>query len=268
MAITSTTAVHVYELPAAEEKEKPAASGLADLKEVKTISRDAVTVQAKLSFRAARFGRGPTASQLLTVLNAPLPSKKGGPRKTVAAAFDVGGPWALARTRVLANKPVTTVDLSACGTRLAYGCSDLSVGIVDATTFGVRPSSATHLGLARACEADLRLPFVLASPCSGSCARTSSRRPRSSSTRPAACCARPASTTRSASTSSLQRSMRVSARLPSRPHLCLSQGPPLTHPLLRPLSPPAYVTPVALLLLTLFIVFLASLYQLRQQGLL
>jgi hypothetical protein len=215
-AVTSTEKIRIYGLTAPEEK------GTSDLEEVRTISRDVVTAQAKLSFRAARFGRGPTASQLLAVLNAPPPSKRGGPRKAFVASFTFGKgsdkPFALERTRVLAAKPVTVVDLSACGSRLAYGCSDLSVGIVDATTFGVSwPSHPPSHAPRRLTPCFSCWPY---SPSFASCAHTSCHRQRSASTRPEACFARPAPITRSASMRSRRRLTPVSL---TPPHPFVSQ---------------------------------------------
>lgn len=62
-----------------------------------------------------RFGRKDSSHVFYAVLNAPPPKKKGGPRKAFVSSFEVGdetGGWKPLRTRVLAGKPVTVVDIS------------------------------------------------------------------------------------------------------------------------------------------------------------
>jgi len=68
-----------------------------------------------LGYTPCSFGRKESSHILYAVLNAPLPKKKGGPRKAYVASFDVGdeeGGWRIIRMRVLAGKPVTVFDIS------------------------------------------------------------------------------------------------------------------------------------------------------------
>ena len=68
-----------------------------------------------MGYTPCSFGRKESSHILYAVLNAPLPKKKGGPRKAYVASFDVGdeeGGWRIIRMRVLAGKPVTVFDIS------------------------------------------------------------------------------------------------------------------------------------------------------------
>ncbi|OCF38627.1 prolactin regulatory element-binding protein [Kwoniella heveanensis CBS 569] len=124
------------------------------------------------AFRSARFSRN--ASSTLTihaVLNATKSAKRGAPRKAFVVTFGiVSGPskaalteeekktdekqakegvpersekadseedvgkWDVVARREVGGKPVTVFDASADGKLLAYGCSDLSIGILDSKT--------------------------------------------------------------------------------------------------------------------------------------
>jgi hypothetical protein len=97
-----------------------------------------------------RFGRKATKSNLYTVVNASplIPSSlnqkqrkafaKKVPQKAFVSLWDAEG-WTLVKTRTVCQKPVTVFEVSEDGERLAYGGSDLSVGILDAHTLRVRP---------------------------------------------------------------------------------------------------------------------------------
>ncbi|PWN40036.1 WD40 repeat-like protein [Ceraceosorus guamensis] len=98
---------------------------------------------AACTFRAAKFGRGDpvnggTRHRLFTVVN----SGSGGSgskgkgkadRRSFVTSWDADS-WDLVETRKISDKPVTVFDVSSDGTKLAYGSSDLSVGVLDART--------------------------------------------------------------------------------------------------------------------------------------
>jgi prolactin regulatory element-binding protein len=112
-----------------------------------------------------RFGRRATASNLYTVVNAaPSGSVRkppAGSKKAFVSLWDARA-WKLLKTRTVSQKPVTAFDVRCAveleqglpssqadvdgspdsddGTLLAYGSSDLSVGILDAVTLRVSPS--------------------------------------------------------------------------------------------------------------------------------
>ncbi|WVQ76361.1 hypothetical protein IAR50_006026 [Cryptococcus sp. DSM 104548] len=115
-----------------------------------------------VSFRSARFSRSAsTPLHIHSVLNASKAAKRGGPRKAFVCTFGVVagkseaplteeekvtaekkgareeedvGKWDVLVKREVAGKPVTVFDVSSDGKILSYGCSDLSIGILDART--------------------------------------------------------------------------------------------------------------------------------------
>jgi len=102
---------------------------------IQTIQNPALGGAGPCSFRAARFGRAPNSEKVLfTVVNAGASGKGGkGKRKSFVSAWNAET-WDLVQTRHVADKPITVFDVSADGRLLAYGCSDLSIGILDAKT--------------------------------------------------------------------------------------------------------------------------------------
>jgi len=94
------------------------------------------------TFRSARVvGGNDTSVSLFTVVNTiPPRSARGGSRKAYVCVYsEVKGSegkvdWKLGKTRSASSKAITVFDVNATGTLLAYGSSDLSVGILDAKT--------------------------------------------------------------------------------------------------------------------------------------
>ncbi|WVF66218.1 hypothetical protein IAT40_000958 [Kwoniella sp. CBS 6097] len=126
------------------------------------------------AFRSARFSRSSSSPLTIhAVLNATKAAKRGAPRKAFIATFgivsgasraalteeekrtsekqakagvpeqnekenkedeDGAGKWDVVARREVGGKPVTVFDASADGKLLAYGCSDLSIGILDSKT--------------------------------------------------------------------------------------------------------------------------------------
>ncbi|AAW46170.1 hypothetical protein CNBK1430 [Cryptococcus deneoformans B-3501A] len=122
-------------------------------------------------FRSARFSRNPsTPLNIHAVLNSTKPAKRGAARKAWVCTFGVvAGPsqaklteeekatakieeekgkeketasdpqedvgkWDVLIKREVAGKPVTVFDVSSDGRLISYGCSDLSIGILDSKT--------------------------------------------------------------------------------------------------------------------------------------
>ncbi|PLW22653.1 hypothetical protein PCASD_09437 [Puccinia coronata f. sp. avenae] len=95
------------------------------------------------AFRNAMYGRGTNCKTLYTILNY-LPNKKkkhtpsiwgpaADPRKAVLMTWnlDNGTPG---RSKTISHKPVTCLDMSPSGHLLAFSSSDLSIGILDASS--------------------------------------------------------------------------------------------------------------------------------------
>lgn len=104
---------------------------------IQTIKNPALGGKGPCSFRAARFGRGDASKEkLFTVVNA-APAGGKGPkakiRKSFVTAWDADS-WDLIETRHVSDRPVTVFDVSPDGRLLAYGSSDLSIGVLDAKT--------------------------------------------------------------------------------------------------------------------------------------
>ncbi|CAO1616337.1 unnamed protein product [Parajaminaea phylloscopi] len=78
--------------------------------------------------------QGGSEGKLFTVVNAKASGKtRGAKRKSFLTAWSLST-WELIETRQLAEKPVTVFDISPCGRYLAYGSSDLSIGVINART--------------------------------------------------------------------------------------------------------------------------------------
>ncbi|WVR03459.1 hypothetical protein IAU60_000450 [Kwoniella sp. DSM 27419] len=158
LAVTTTKALSLYQIAPGEKTE---------LRLVQTIYSPSLDI-VPVAFRSARFSRN--ASTPLTihaVLNATKSAKRGAPRKAFIVNFGVVsepskapltaeerktaeggakggsapagdqepvGKWDVVARREVAGKPVTVFDASADGKLLSYGCSDLSIGILDSKT--------------------------------------------------------------------------------------------------------------------------------------
>lgn len=117
------------------ETSTDAAEGYAQT--IQTIKNPALGGKGPCSFRAARFGRGEASREkLFTVVNAAQAGGKGAKakiRKSFVTAWDADS-WDLIETRHVSDRPVTVFDVSPDGKFLAYGSSDLSIGVLDAKT--------------------------------------------------------------------------------------------------------------------------------------
>ncbi|GAA5920105.1 hypothetical protein JCM1841_004100 [Sporobolomyces salmonicolor] len=104
---------------------------------LQVIERPVLKKELVCTFRAAKFGRKSTSSNLYTVVNAAPTGRTrkhpAGSKKAFVSLWDARS-WRLVKTRTVSQKPITAFDVSDDGTLLAYGSSDLSVGILDAVT--------------------------------------------------------------------------------------------------------------------------------------
>ncbi|GAA5999277.1 hypothetical protein JCM5350_004978, partial [Sporobolomyces pararoseus] len=115
---------------------------------LQVIERPILKKELACTFRAAKFGRQSTCTNLYTVVNSSPSSsassaggkrRKGGNqnknknKKSFISCWDTLE-WKLTKTRTIGNKPITSFDISEDGLLLAYGSSDLSIGILDSKT--------------------------------------------------------------------------------------------------------------------------------------
>lgn len=157
LALTTIQKVEVYALVPREKL--PALEVLASIA--------APSESPALSFRAARFApeRTPTPAILAVLNSAPSRKDRKAVRKAYVAKFDATEKtkadaekvdenekekpaaaakaskpdvaWSLATKREVARKPITVFDVSADGRLVAFGASDLGIGLMDAKTLAV-----------------------------------------------------------------------------------------------------------------------------------
>ncbi|KZO98030.1 WD40 repeat-like protein [Calocera viscosa TUFC12733] len=132
--LTASSHLELYLLPAKDKKGK----GKLELeKRIERPTFKGVTPD-KVVFRAARFS--PTQpDRLFTVLNPSggARSKTRGakqPTNSYVCKWDTTT-WTVKRSRLVDSKPVTVFDVSADGKLVAWGSSDLKIGVLDAKTF-------------------------------------------------------------------------------------------------------------------------------------
>ncbi|EJU06257.1 WD40 repeat-like protein [Dacryopinax primogenitus] len=132
--LTASSHLELYPLPR-NEKEK----GKAKLELTKRIERPTLsrTKPDKVVFRAARFSPS-QPDRLFTVLNPSggARSKSRGakePTSSYICRWDMNT-WSVTRSHRVDNRPVTVFDVSADGNLLAWGSSDLKIGVLDAKT--------------------------------------------------------------------------------------------------------------------------------------
>ncbi|WVW81734.1 hypothetical protein I302_103730 [Kwoniella bestiolae CBS 10118] len=151
---TTTKAILLYHVKSAESEKENVQIKLELKQTIYTPSLDINPV----AFRSAKFSRNPsTPLTIHAVLNATKSSKRGAPRKSFVVTFglvsepskapltkeevqtskekeDSLGKWDVVARREVGGKPVTVFDVSNDGKLIAYGCSDLSIGILDSKT--------------------------------------------------------------------------------------------------------------------------------------
>ncbi|CAD6573257.1 MAG: hypothetical protein TREMPRED_000761, partial [Tremellales sp. Tagirdzhanova-0007] len=157
LAITTTTMLRLYHVTADDQIK-------VKVKLKQTIYPPSLDI-SPVAFRAARFSPthiSPPFIHAVLNANASKLAQRGAPRKAFVCTFGlVAGPssatvssaeresqgkeedviesnelgrWDVLVRREVARKPVTTFDVGEDGKLLAYGCSDLSIGILDAKT--------------------------------------------------------------------------------------------------------------------------------------
>lgn len=152
LAITTSSKLAIYEFEAGEKDLVPR------LEISQTIDAPVID-DTKVEFRAARFftpSSTPTSSDnnmsILAVLNSVMPKRgqKKGQRKAYVARYEATElpgqdgdekdvpkyKWDLTLKRDVAGKPITVLDVSKNGL-VAFGASDLSIGLLDAKTLSV-----------------------------------------------------------------------------------------------------------------------------------
>ncbi|PWN46914.1 WD40 repeat-like protein [Violaceomyces palustris] len=132
-----STAAHPFKGSVDQDDSQGDVEGEGSAQAIQTIKNPALGGKGPCSFRAARFGRGDASREkLFTVVNA-APGGGRGPkakvRKSFVTAWDADS-WDLIETRHVSDRPVTAFDVSADGRLLAYGSSDLSIGVLDSRT--------------------------------------------------------------------------------------------------------------------------------------
>ncbi|KAI0080678.1 WD40 repeat-like protein [Panus rudis PR-1116 ss-1] len=140
LVIATTVNLLIYNLPDDTDSEKKAgkhkATSSASLQLLKTVDRPELPGKdAGSSFRAIRF-HPDNPKFLYAVLNTvpPRTRTKSLPRRAFICKFDTDT-WKVLKVRKVSDKGVTCFDISPNGRFLAFGSSDLTVGIIDAQTF-------------------------------------------------------------------------------------------------------------------------------------
>ncbi|CDO74285.1 hypothetical protein BN946_scf184663.g6 [Trametes cinnabarina] len=138
VVVASTVNLLVYSLPAEEDgvaapKEPNSEPPVLEL--LHTIDRPELPGKdAGSSFRAGRH-HPHDEKVLYTVMNTvpPRTRTKSSPKRSFICKWDTET-WKMTKTRQVSDRQVTCFDISPDGKLLAYGSSDLTVGVVDAQT--------------------------------------------------------------------------------------------------------------------------------------
>ncbi|KAI0663153.1 WD40 repeat-like protein [Cubamyces menziesii] len=136
LVVATTVNMLVYALPSDEDSdssEERKEGQPAALELLRTIDRpDLPGKDAGSSFRAARF-HPHDEKVLYTVMNTvpPRTRTKSSPRRAFICKWDTDT-WKVTKVRQVSDRQVTCFDISPDGKWLAFGSSDLTVGVVDA----------------------------------------------------------------------------------------------------------------------------------------
>ncbi|KAJ7781405.1 quinon protein alcohol dehydrogenase-like superfamily [Mycena metata] len=142
LVIATTANLLVYALPSAEAKDSPKKKGKqkavvpSELELLRTVDAPlAVSGSTGSNFRAARFH--PENTDILYTISNTIPARSRTRKSTPPQAYVCKWntkTWAADKVRKVADKGLTTFDVSPNGNLLAFGSSDCSVGLLDANT--------------------------------------------------------------------------------------------------------------------------------------
>ncbi|KAG8910315.1 hypothetical protein FRC00_008425 [Tulasnella sp. 408] len=142
--ICGSKTIYFVRLPSSKSEKRNSKTALEVATTVALPSLPGLATGSTCSFRAARMvnnndSEGQSTGKLLyAVVNTTPPrSARGGSRAAFVCVFqqqDKSSEWGLVKNRSASSKAITVFDVNGAGTLLAYGSSDLSVGILDAKT--------------------------------------------------------------------------------------------------------------------------------------
>ncbi|OJT13356.1 hypothetical protein TRAPUB_10122 [Trametes pubescens] len=136
LVVASTVNLFAYALSSDEDGGKEKEGKPAALELLKTVDRPELPGDdAGGSFRAVRY-HPQDEKVLYTVVNTvpPRTRKKSSPRRAFLCKWDTDT-WKVTFKRKISDRQVTCFDISPDGKLIAFGSSDLTVGVVDAHTF-------------------------------------------------------------------------------------------------------------------------------------
>ncbi|KAG8956683.1 hypothetical protein FRC04_000161 [Tulasnella sp. 424] len=142
--VCGSKTIYFVKLPSSKSGKGGAKGALEVATTVALPSLPGLATGTTCSFRAARTAKandseGQSSTKLLyAVVNTTPPrSARGGSRAAFVCVFqqqDKSVEWGLVKSRSASSKAITVFDVNGAGTLLAYGSSDLSIGILDAKT--------------------------------------------------------------------------------------------------------------------------------------
>ncbi|OCH95959.1 WD40 repeat-like protein [Obba rivulosa] len=139
LVVATTVNLLVYDIEAIENTEKDLVTGdkepLPELKLIRTIERPNLPGKdAGSSFRAIRFNPEDETT-LYSVINTvpPRTRTKSSPRRAFVCKWNTET-WEMAKARKVSDRGLTCFDVSPNAKFLAFGSSDYTVGVLDAST--------------------------------------------------------------------------------------------------------------------------------------
>ncbi|TFK92969.1 WD40 repeat-like protein, partial [Polyporus arcularius HHB13444] len=134
LVVATTVSLLVYALPSEDDRPAEKQSKL-QLKLLQTIDRPSLPGKdAGSSYRAVRFH--PTDEKTLYTVSNTVPPRtrtKSSPRRAFVCKWNTDT-WKVTKTRQVSDRGVTCFDISPDGKLLAFGSSDLGVGVLDSQT--------------------------------------------------------------------------------------------------------------------------------------
>ncbi|KAH9927127.1 WD40 repeat-like protein [Epithele typhae] len=131
IVVVTTVNLLVYALPPEEISGKKKAK-ISDLELLRTVDRPTLPGKdISSSFRAGRFH--PSDENVMFTVSNTIPPRtrtKSSPRRAFVCRWDTQT-WTVTKTRQISDRGVTCFDITPDGKLLAFGSSDLTVGILD-----------------------------------------------------------------------------------------------------------------------------------------